>query len=138
MLPGGKCPAELDKRDGCQRFKCGRTDRGGNALAQFAFFGDALIRLTLIVDAIFELAIPLGKKSGYDVLAGRYSIALWQKYNRLSDIELVPAYVSGGPIQLTQKLGVFFRNRPRNLQPLSECPLNGANGATCLLVGHAD
>ena len=68
-----------------------RQDRPpGNALAQLAFLCDLLIRLRLIVDAIFELAVPLGQQPGYDVQAGRYAIALGRKLHRLPYLELVP------------------------------------------------
>ena len=43
-----------------------------SCLSQLAFLCDTLIRLRLIVDAIFELAVPLGQQPGYDVQAGRY------------------------------------------------------------------
>jgi hypothetical protein len=56
----------------------------------------------IIADRIFEFAIPFGKQGGHDVQAGRSASALWRKLHRLPDIELVPAYLTGGLIQLTQ------------------------------------
>jgi hypothetical protein len=60
-------PCRFDKRDKHQRFIVDRvsyapanTRSEKKYLAQLAFLCDALIRLAVIVDAIFELAIPLG------------------------------------------------------------------------------
>ena len=76
--------------------------RERKCLAQLAFFCDALVRLRLVVDAILELAIPFGQQPGHDVQAARDASALWRKLHGLPDLELVPAYLSGGLIQLTQ------------------------------------
>ena len=80
-----------------------RHRRGGRKrLAQLAFFCDALVRLRLVVDAIFELAIPFGQQPCHDVQAARDASTLWRKLHGLPDLELVPAYLSGGLIQSTQ------------------------------------
>ena len=42
-------------------------------VAKLAFFCDAIIRFGLTADAIFELAIPLGKQQGHDI----QTLAAW-------------------------------------------------------------
>jgi hypothetical protein len=73
-----------------------------NALAQLAFLRDTLVRLCLVVDAIFELAIPFGQQPSHHVQAVRDECALWRKLHRLPYLELVPTYLFGGLIQATQ------------------------------------
>ena len=57
---------------------------GRKCLARFAFFRDVLVRLSLVVNAIFELAIALGEQPGDNIQAARDESALPGKVPRLA------------------------------------------------------